>query len=447
MRTPVYTLVMALLAGACSAQTNFTAGSGTNVLAIDLPSTLQLAGARSLDVQTAREKLTEAKAIHESSVWQFFPSITPGIGYRRHDNLIQDVAGNITDVHKDSYTVGPTIAMQLDLGDAIYKKLAARQLVTAAESALETQHQESVLNAVKSYFDLTKAQAATRVTAEAVRISNDYAAQVKQAVTAGIAFKGDALRAEVQADRNKLALRQAEEESAAAAARLSSALHLDFKIILATPVNDLVPLALVATNTALDSLVSQALAARPEVKQSHAQIEAARKLKDGAKYGPLVPALGAQVFAGGLGGGIDGGPGRFGESEDYQLTLGWKIGPGGLFDRGRIRASEARLKISQIEDVKTSDKITREVVESQNRMLSLSDQLSTVRHTVQASEEALRLADERKEFAVGLVLEHVQAEQELTRARLDYLTTVSEFNKAQFTLKKAIGPVPGTAGQ
>src|SRR5947208_869630 len=77
-----------------------------NISVIDLPTVLQLAGARSLDIQVAREKLAEAEANRESLFWQFFPSITPGVGYRRHDNLIQDVQGNIIDVNKDSFVVG-----------------------------------------------------------------------------------------------------------------------------------------------------------------------------------------------------------------------------------------------------------------------------------------------------------------------------------------------------
>lgn len=446
MRLSALILSFALLGGTLPTvgadNPNTVAVSGTNVFVIDLPTTLQLAGARNLDVQIAREKLAEAKANNESAVWQFFPAIVPGVGYRRHDNLIQDVAGNVVDVHKDSYTIGPTLAAQLDLGDAIYKKLAAHQFVIAAEFMLESQRQESVLTAVRGYFDLAKAQAAVRVAAESVRIAEDFSAQVKQAVGAGIAFKGDALRAEVQADKNRLALRQTQEQVAVVAARLVRTLHLDAKVELVAPGDDLMPLTLVATNAALNALVAQARVARPEVKQSRAQVAAARKVRDGAKYGPLVPSLGAQVFAGGLGGGIDGGPGRFGESEDYQFTLGWRIGPGGLFDHGRVRAGEAKLRVAQLTDAKLSDEIAREVVESQARLRSLSDQLGTAGHAAQAADEALRLASQRKEFAVGVVLEHVQAEQDFTRARLDYLNTVAEFNKAQFELKRAIGDAP-----
>ena len=100
---------------------------------------------------------------------------------------------------------------------------------------------------MRGYFDLTKAQAAVRVAAESVRIADDFAAQVKQAVGAGIAFKGDALRAEVQDDRNRLVLRQSQEAVAVAAARLVRTLHLDAKVQLIAPGDDLVPLTMVAT--------------------------------------------------------------------------------------------------------------------------------------------------------------------------------------------------------
>jgi len=419
----------------------FTSAAATNqsLHSIDLPTTLQLAGARSLDIQIAREKLAEAKANSESSVWQFFPSIAPGVGYRRHDNLIQNVEGKIIDVHKDSYTIGPVIGGQLDLGDAIFKNLASRQLVKAAELGLESQRQDSILAAALGYFDLAKALSAVGVAQEAVKISQDYAGQVQQAVDAGVAFKGDALRAQMQTEKNQLTLRQTQEQQRVAAARLVQTLHLESSVELAAREGDLVPLDLVPTNVALDSLVMQALSTRPEVAQSRFLIGAARETRKGAVYGPLIPSLGAQVFVGGLGGGSRTAPDQFGESEDYQFTLGWRIGPGGLFDRGRIRAADARLKIADLNGQKLLDEVIRQVTESFTRSQSFADQMGTARRAVQAAEETLRLTQQRKEFGVGVVLENIQTEQELTRARLDYVTAISEYNKAQYALSKAIG--------
>jgi len=58
---------------------------------------------------------------------------------------------------------------------------------------------------------------------------------------------------------------------------------------------------------------------------------------------------------------------------------------------------------------------------------------------MRAADETLRLTQQRKEFAVGAVLENIQSEQELTRARLDYLNVIAEYNKAQYALRKATG--------
>ena len=406
---------------------------------IDLSAALRLAGAQNLDIRIAREKLAEARANNESATWSFFPWLGAGVGYRRHDNFIQNVEGKIIDVHKDSYTVGPTFTAQVDLGDAIFKKLAVHQLVKAADFALEAQRQDSLLAAAQGYFDLARAQGAVGVAREAVSISTNLYGQVQQAVGIGIAFKGDLLRVQVQTERNRLTLRQAQEQRRVAAARLSQTLHLDPAIDLAAQDADLVPLSLVDTNSTLEALVMQAFAGRPELKQNQAQLEAARQARKGARYGPLIPSLGAQIFVGGLGGSSDAAPSRFGESEDYQFTLGWRIGPGGLFDRGRIHAAEARLNITRLGGDRLSDDITRQVIEGRARVDSLTDQLSTARRAIQAGEETLRLTRERKQFGVGAVLEDIQAEQELTRARLDYLNVLAEFNKSQYQLSKAVG--------
>jgi len=221
--------------------------------------------------------------------------------------------------------------------------------------------------------------------------------------------------------------------------RLAQTLHLDSMIELLPADNELVPLPLLEANTPLDTLLAQALGSRPEIKQSLALIPALRHGNRAAVYGPLIPTLGAQVFAGGLGGGRRGGPRTFGESEDYQFTLGWRIGPGGLFDQGRIRATEPRLKIAQLNDQKLIDEVTRQVVESLTRVQSQIQQMETAKRAVKAADETLRLTQLRKEFGVGAVLEAIQSEQDLTRARLDYLNAVAEHNKAQYALRKAIG--------
>ncbi len=406
---------------------------------IDLPTVLRLAEARNLDIQIAREKLAEARAAHESSILQFLPSIAPGISYRRHDNLIQDVAGNIIDVRKQSYAPGFNFTAQVDLGDAIYKELAARQSWHAAAHGLQAQREDSILSAVSAYFDLVKAQATIEATRETQAIFKNYYEQIRRAVEAGLAFRGDELRVKVQTDRTELLLRRAAEQRRQAAARLAQALHLSQETDFHPDARELVPLNLISTHAPLEELIEEAVKSRVEMRQSASQLAATRAAKKGATLGPLIPSLGAQAYVGGLGGGPSGAPDRFGESEDLAVFLSWRLGPGGLFDLGKIHASKARLAAAQLADQKLREDIGRQVVEGREHFQSLSDQIAILRQTLAAATSAQQLSAQRKEFAVGAVLEDIQTQQELALARSDLVAAIADFNKAQYTLLKALG--------
>ncbi len=406
---------------------------------IDLPTVLRLAGAQSVDVKIAEEKLNEARAAEESTQMAFFPWAVVGAGYKAHNGAIQNVEGAILDTDKQSFAVGPTVGIQLELGDAIYKRLAAKQITKATEHGAEAQRRQSVLEAAETYFDLCKGQANAAVANEALKTSKEYEEQIGNAVKAGVAFKGDELRANTQRKRYELLEQQAAEQRRVAAARLAQILNLDGKVNLTPSARDLVPLRLASTSGGSGALVTQALANRPELKQGAAASDAARIAAKGARVGPLIPSLGAQVFGGGLGGGIGGDAGDFGGSGDYQITLGWRIGPGGLFDKSRVRAAESKAKQADLAIEKISDLITREVVENYERVILLRSQLAIAKDGVTSAQEALKLARERKEFAVGIVLETLQSEQDVTKARLDYVNTVMELNKAQYRLKAAVG--------
>jgi outer membrane protein TolC len=74
---------------------------------------------------------------------------------------------------------------------------------------------------------------------------------------------------------------------------------------------------------------------------------------------------------------------------------------------------------------------------------SLASQIELAKRNLVTSGEALRLTRERKQYGVGVVLEDIQAQQDLTRARSDYVSTLAEYNKAQYALNKAVGALPG----
>lgn len=433
-------VAMNLIVGFCFAQaqpTNMTAEP------IDLPTALRLAGARNLDIQIARQRLREAEANRTSALEQFFPWLAPGVGYHRRDGVAQAVpAGTISDAHFQSYAVRASVTAQVTLGDAIYQSLAAKQHVTASDQALEAQRQNTILAAAQGYFELARAKALVEVARQALQTSQDYEQELHRAVGLGIAFKGDELRVRTQTQGHQMAVRQALEQQRVGAAELARILHLDSQVELVPQGAELAAVTLFSTNTPLPVLVEQALSARPELKQSQALLLAARAEKNGALYGPLIPSVGAQAFGGGLGGGPDSGSSTFAGEADYLVGATWRIGPGGLFDRGRTRATKARLTATELAQTQLKDTVTTEVVTSLTRVQSLSDQIAFAGQKLASADETLRLTRERKQYGVGVVLEDIQAQQDLTRARADYVAAIAEYNKAEYGLSHAVGSLP-----
>jgi len=100
-----------------------------------------------------------------------------------------------------------------------------------------------------------------------------------------------------------------------------------------------VPLALADLSASPRELIRTALENRPELARSTALIAAAEQSRRGAIYGPLIPMIGEQAFAGEFNGGGDvrvngitangGGP-----RQDYSVGLSWKSAPAALLDWG-----------------------------------------------------------------------------------------------------------------
>src|SRR6185369_6168416 len=171
----------------------------------------------------------------------------------------------------------------------------------------------------------------------------------------------------------------------------ASVLHLDPRVKL-TPMEEApVRLALFDPRTGLQDLVERGLSARPELRESRALVAAASETSKGTRYGPLIPSLNAQLFGGGLGGGPDGGPTHFGAEGDYLVGLSWRIGPGGLFDPGRVRAHQARVAQAELSEAKLRDDISSQVVTALERVQSLADQIELSQAKLAAATETLRV--------------------------------------------------------
>jgi len=408
---------------------------------IDLPTVLRLAGANNLEVQMAREKVNEARAAGDATRAKFLPWITPAIVVRRHENNLQAVNGPILDANKQSVAAGVSLNAQIDLGETYYQELASRQFLRANEAALAGRQRDSTLRAATAYFELARVRASVAAAVEAAQVTRRHAEQIAAAADAGLAFQGDVARVRGARERADLAVERLRAEQRIAGARLAEVLRLDPTIELTPSDAEVAPLGLITAGTELGAFVATALARRPELDEAAARREMARIARRSADVGPLMPSIGAQAAFGGLGGGPSGSrlSRDFDSSTDYSIGVSWRVGPGGLFDRNRQRESSAREKQVELQLEKARDQVRREVVEQHTRWRSLSAQIELARKALEAAEQTARLSRQRRETGVSGVLEDLQAEEELSRARRDYVATVAEYNQAQYALRFATG--------
>lgn len=416
-----------------------TAGAAEPLPPIDLPTVLRLAGAEPVEVRLAEERVREAQAAEDATLWQMLPTLSPGLGYRDHTGRTQTVTGPVLDVDKRSLAAGATLQLQLEFGESLYRRLAAHQVAAAADQALAGQRLRSVQEAATAYLDLLRTELSLRLLEQATQVARDYHGQVARGVQAGLALKGDELRAFAQLNRAEVRLRQAEEARSKASTRLAELLRLRIDGTLRPVAKEAVLLPCPEKDRPLEQLLQQAEGRRPELAEQAALAEAAAQESEAARYAPLYPTLGATAFAGGLGGSTSSARRDYGSTTDTTVTLSWKLGAGGLFDHSRQEAAAARERQSRLRADRTREQVTRQVVDAQAELKAQLAQLELLRQGVAASEAGLQLALRRKEFSVGAVLEAVQSQQDAVQAKLDYLATLIEANKAQFRLRWAIG--------
>jgi outer membrane protein TolC len=411
---------------------------------VDWPTVMRLAGAKNEEVAAAR--LQHHRAVLDvDQAWQrFWPTLSMGAQYRKHQGRLQDVVGDVIEVRKQQVSMGPTVQIDWSPGDSYYAALAAKQRVLAAGQMVERARLELVREAAGRYFELLAAEAVAAVWMDDLTVFEGYAGQLEQGVSAGTVYRGDLLRVRTQVARLKMQIQRAEEGLGVASARLAETLRLPPETALRPAKSDLVPMRSIREE-AIGALVWRAQVTRPEVRATETKNEGLRREEERVRLGPWVPSLQAGYTAGGLGGSRGGGASQFGDQQDLYVGFGWKIGPGGLMDTTRRKAATATREAGELELARIKAVVGREVVEAAVRSRSSEAQVRLSEQAVQSAEEMTRLASERQASQVGVVLEFVLAREDLARARLERIRAISDFNRSQQELRCALGDLVGEA--
>lgn len=426
---------------------------------IDLATALRLAGANNLQIALATERVRQAQARLQGANALWLPNIDAGVGYNRHQGQIQDTRGEILDVRRSSLFVGggPNVGpaslnggnngparlfLGLSLADAIFAPLAERQIVQGANAAQAATFNDTLLAVCLSYLDLIRAQGEIVIAREAADNARELLRLVESRVKAGTAPPADGLRVEAELAERQRQVAKAEERVFSISAELVRLLRLDPTTVLFSQDAQPVAINIFGPDTAMGPLIAQGLANRPELAEHRALVNATLERLRQEHWRPFIPNLQVGFGAGGFGGGRDGFFGDFRNRTDFDALAVWEMRNLGLGNRAlknerNSQNLQANLAAQQMQDI-----IAAEVSRAYYRIQTRRQQIEAAQAQVKAAAEAMPLNFKGIVGGVLRAIEAQQAIQALAAARNQYLTSLTDFNQAQFELLRALGQPP-----
>ena len=399
---------------------------------IDLPTALRLAGAHHLAAAIARERADAAAARADAAKAAFLPALRPRVEFFRHEGRVQETSGDFFDVDKQSTTIGPAAEITLDFGDALFEAPAEKRRARAALAAAGSAERDAALEVVEAYTALQGAR-------DRIGIAEAFAAHARAALDLetsrqrqGTGLEADVARARANLAEAEQGVVEARSEMRLASAALVRVLHLDPAVSLGPAEEELSLEERVPLDTPLPALLESAYASRPEIAGARARLAAAEAEREGTRIGPLLPRLRFDASYDAFGPN----PGDFKDREIYRAAVEWDL-DAALFparDEADARVREAKYAFASLRD-----RLAEEVVSGLERARAARERLGAADARVAASEEALRLADARRRGGAALLIEVLDAQAALTRARTDRLEATLEFNRSQARLAHAVG--------
>lgn len=394
---------------------------------IDLTTALRTAAGAHLDILESRARIREAEGRASSADGYLLPVLSVGGAVGNSRGMLQSSFGQLKEGNFNTVTALGTVRFSTNVGEAIYRDLAAHRGVEASEGYALGQIQRTLLDVSVAYIALVESDSTVRIQELFVQEAQTLARLTQARETQGIGSALDSERARAQAAAAEQRLLAARNERQRRSKVLAASLRLDSTVDLAPADKDLAPATLVSPADDLQKWLGRAAERRPEILAYQAGREAARNEVSAARWSVWGPELSAGAAWGGLGDSYN----TVDDRANYVVALGWTFSFGGP---GRIEAAEARAAQADISLERFQDRLQASVAASYQELALARQNLDPAQRELTAAEAALRIA--RANYEGGLLPENdlLLAQQAADQARLRRLSAVAHFNQAQLQL-------------
>ncbi|MHB1425957.1 MAG: TolC family protein [Gemmataceae bacterium] len=464
---------------------------------INLATALRLADSRPINVAIAQASAWASEADLQKAKVLWIPSLNVGFDYIRHDgygpdlnrginiptgenalgqnapgsfgkplnnniNLFYGGAGMTFSPSTPNYFYQPTPDVPLlpspqmqFLTDIIFEPLHAKQNLNAARWDIQGAKNDALYMTASAYFNVHRYRGMYAVSIDVVQRGRRLVADI------------DALRRDlvpsVEVDRARNLLADLEQHAVSArqywrvaSANLTRILRLDPRAVVEPLESDHLQITLIDPSRSLDDLIPIGLTNRPELAKHQALVQATLVAIRREKLRPLLPSVLINGFqtpyelfqAMGYGEGSGGKLNLWSFRDDVSPQVLWTAGHMGMGNLADIKAQRAMASQQIVQLFQVQDSVAADVTRAQ------ADLQSAAARVVQAEREVRgalvnyngNVEGLRQTKRFGNVLQQIFRPQEvvfalqlLMTAYDNYITTVAEYNTAQFELFHALG--------
>lgn len=420
---------------------------------ITLEQAFALARRNNRDLQLAELQLRQNRAVLEEARAALYPNLTLQADITRTESALARIANAELQEQQEDAGVPDALLQTIDTDTSIFSTTlqlsydvftsgqrsasirAAAEAVRFAELDVAREAAEVFLNVADSYYNIQQADALVRIGQAAVANAQVSLRDAEALERAGLGTRFDVLRAQVQLANSQQQLTQALSQQRIARRQLAQILSLPATATLSSA--DPVQLAGRWTPTLEESIVL-ALRNRVELPQLLAQRQVALQNRRIARasLAPQVSVATSFNVADEL---EDAQAPNFGYAVGAQL--GWT-----LFDGGAARAiaqqQAVNVAIAETQFANFKNLIRYQVELNFFNLQSNFENIQTNSAAVQQAQEGLRLARLRFQAGVGTQLEVSNAEQDLTRAQSNLLSSIVDYNRSLVSLQRFVNNLP-----
>lgn len=404
-------------------------------LLISMESALEIAGADNLTIQEYkfRQELAQASLTKAKEWW--LPEVYAGVQTHYLNGTAMNADGRFfTDVHRENLWSGLGFNAAWDFGEGIYASRAERYKVEAMEFESQAERNQALLKVIDSYYDLLMTQLSSIAYRNMAEEADTIVQQLQVQVEIGRMYQSELLLAKSNLNLLKSKVLDAYKVYLSNTAELLNLLDLEPGTRLLSTDSILAPINLIPEsewNSSTEGILSK----RPEYQQLSSGIQGLEIEKRTVTTGLLLPTLRIGTYYGVFGDVIS--P-VYGTGE-VNASLMWRIPLGDITTRGRLKEYDARLAIQQNRLRQFENQVNEEVLKAKSAMVTADEQLQLTSEAQELAEEAFEQTLQRQRLGTATALEVFKAQEFYLQARLEYLETVAEYNKAQYELYVEMG--------